>query len=78
MTRFYSLASHGKPTNNSNIITRINARMKPICKFMGKTGIDALTRIMGFLLVSMGMQFMINAVKDLLTDPALQVLCNVN
>ncbi|WP_262917244.1 MarC family protein [Shewanella sp. JNE17] len=52
--------------------------MKPICKFMGKTGIDALTRIMGFLLVSMGMQFMINAVKDLLTDPAFQVLCNVN
>lgn len=45
---------------------------------MGKTGIDALTRIMRFLLVSMGIQFMINAVKDLLTDPAFQVLCNVN
>lgn len=51
---------------------------QPICKFMGKTGIDALTRIMGFLLVSMGMQFMINGVKDLLTDPAFRVLCNAN
>ncbi|MGR6504097.1 MarC family NAAT transporter [Shewanella sp. Koi 1] len=48
---------------------------QPVCRFMGKAGIDALTRIMGFLLISMGMQFMINGVKELLTDPAFQTLC---
>ncbi|MCZ2339265.1 MAG: MarC family NAAT transporter [Chitinophagales bacterium] len=50
---------------------------QPICKFMGKTGIDALTRIMGFLLISMGMQFMINGIKDLLADPAFRVFCTI-
>ena len=29
----------------------------PVCKILGATGIDAMTRIMGFLLVCMGMQF---------------------
>ncbi|MGR6500332.1 MarC family NAAT transporter [Shewanella sp. Koi 1] len=48
---------------------------QPVCRFMGKAGIDALTRIMGFLLISMGMQFMINGVKELLTDPAFLTLC---
>lgn len=50
---------------------------QPVCRFMGKTGIDALTRIMGFLLISMGMQFMINGVKELLADPAFRIMCTM-
>lgn len=50
---------------------------QPVCRFMGKTGIDALTRIMGFLLISMGMQFMINGVKELLADPACRIMCTM-
>lgn len=36
----------------------------PVCRFMGDSGIDALTRIMGFLLICMGMQFGITAIRD--------------
>ena len=36
----------------------------PVCRVMGESGIDALTRIMGFLLICMGMQFGITAIKD--------------
>ncbi|MEG2114169.1 MAG: MarC family NAAT transporter [Hafnia sp.] len=36
----------------------------PVCRFMGESGIDALTRIMGFLLICMGMQFGITAIRD--------------
>ncbi|EIZ7422604.1 hypothetical protein MNN73_004067, partial [Salmonella enterica] len=36
----------------------------PICCFMRESGIDALTRIMGFLLICMGMQFGITAVRN--------------
>ncbi|MEB6640541.1 MarC family NAAT transporter [Aeromonas caviae] len=41
----------------------------PVCKILGVTGIDAMTRIMGFLLVCMGMQFCINGVKEVAQDP---------
>ncbi|EGL5894153.1 hypothetical protein IQ797_002835 [Salmonella enterica] len=34
------------------------------CCFMRESGIDALTRIMGFLLICMGMQFGITAVRN--------------
>lgn len=47
----------------------------PVCRIMGKAGIDALTRVMGFLLVGMGMQFIINGFKELLQDPAFVALC---
>ncbi|HET6554026.1 MAG TPA: MarC family NAAT transporter [Dyella sp.] len=38
----------------------------PIMKWLGETGIDALARIMGFLLVCIGVQFVINGVHELL------------
>ena len=41
----------------------------PVCKLLGETGIDAMTRIMGFLLVCMGMQFCINGIKEVAQDP---------
>ena len=37
-----------------------------IMRFLGETGIDALSRLMGFLLVCIGVQFVINGVHDLL------------
>jgi multiple antibiotic resistance protein len=39
----------------------------PIMRWLGETGIDALARLMGFLLVCIGVQFAINGVHDLLT-----------
>ena len=39
--------------------TRING-------FLGETGIDAMARVMGFLLVCIGVQFIINGIHDLL------------
>lgn len=37
-----------------------------IMRFMGKSGIEATSRIMGFLLVCVGAQFIINGVKELI------------
>jgi multiple antibiotic resistance protein len=37
-----------------------------IMRFLGETGIDALARLMGFLLVCIGVQFVINGIHDLL------------
>lgn len=37
-----------------------------IMRFMGKSGIEATSRIMGFLLVCMGTQFMINGILELI------------
>jgi multiple antibiotic resistance protein len=33
-------------------------------RFMGKSGIDAMTRIFGFLLIAIGMQFLLTGVSD--------------
>ena len=38
-------------------------------KLLGASGIDAMTRIMGFLLICMGAQFCINGVKEVAQDP---------
>ena len=38
----------------------------PIMRLLGEKGVDALARIMGFLLVCMGVQFAINGTQDLL------------
>lgn len=40
----------------------------PMQRALGKSGIDALTRIMGFLLICIGMQFLINAAFTLAGD----------
>ena len=36
----------------------------PIAKLLGPSGIDAMTRIFGFLLVAIGMQFLLTGVSD--------------
>ena len=33
-------------------------------RFMGASGIDAMTRIFGFLLISIGMQFLLSGISD--------------
>jgi multiple antibiotic resistance protein len=33
-------------------------------KFLGRAGIDAMTRIFGFLLICVGMQFLLSGVAD--------------
>ena len=43
-----------------------------IMKYLGHSGIDAISRVMGFLLICMGVQFMINGVLEIIADlPAL-------
>lgn len=39
-----------------------------IIRILGKSGIDAISRLMGFLLICMGIQFIINGVMDLATN----------
>lgn len=39
-------------------------------KLLGANGIAAISRIMGFLMVCIGVQFVINGVQDLIHDPA--------
>lgn len=41
-----------------------------IMKLVGKSGIDAISRLMGFLLVCMGIQFIINGVLEIITTHA--------
>ena len=38
-------------------------------RWLGANGIAAISRIMGFLMVCIGVQFAINGVRDLLHDP---------
>lgn len=39
-----------------------------VIRILGKSGIDAISRLMGFLLICMGTQFIINGVMDLATN----------
>ncbi len=39
-----------------------------ILKFLGKTGINALSKIMGFLLLAVGIQFLINGITEIIVD----------
>lgn len=38
-----------------------------IMRLVGKSGIEAISRLMGFLLVCMGVQFIINGVIEIIT-----------
>ena len=39
-------------------------------RFLGPTGMDALTRIMGFLLVCVGVQFIVVAIGEIVASDA--------
>lgn len=42
-----------------------------IVALVGQTGMNALTKVMGFLLVCIGIQFIVNGVLGIATDPAI-------
>lgn len=50
------------------IVLRLSGRLVNI---IGPVGVSALTKIMGFLLMSMGVQFVVNGVLAIATDPDL-------
>ncbi len=49
-------------------VLRLSGR---IVKLIGPVGVNAMTKIMGFLLMSMGVQFVVNGVLGIATDPEL-------
>jgi len=54
------------------IITYVVLRLSgKLVGFIGPVGVNAMTRIMGFLLMSMGVQFVVNGVLAILSDPDL-------
>jgi multiple antibiotic resistance protein len=42
---------------------------RPIGRVLGANGLDAMTRVMGFLLTSVGVQFVLTAIHEALSDP---------
>lgn len=50
------------------IVLRLSGRL---VGFIGPVGVNAMTKIMGFLLMSMGVQFVVNGVLAIATDPEL-------
>jgi multiple antibiotic resistance protein len=50
------------------IVLRLSSRLVGL---IGPVGVSAMTKIMGFLLMSMGVQFIVNGVLAIMTDPEL-------
>jgi multiple antibiotic resistance protein len=50
------------------VVLRLSGRL---VGFIGPVGVSAMTKIMGFLLMSMGVQFVVNGVLAIATDPDL-------
>src|SRR6478609_1884534 len=54
------------------IITYVVLRLSSqLVRLIGPIGVNAMTKIMGFLLMSMGVQFIVNGVLAIATDPSL-------
>jgi multiple antibiotic resistance protein len=50
------------------VVLRLSTRL---VKLIGPVGVNAMTKIMGFLLMAMGVQFVVNGVLGIATDPEL-------
>lgn len=50
------------------VVLRISGRL---VRFIGPVGVNAMTKIMGFLIMSIGVQFVVNGVLGVATDPEL-------
>ena len=50
------------------IVLRLSSR---IVGFIGPVGVNAMTKIMGFLIMCIGVQFVVNGVLGIATDPVL-------
>lgn len=54
------------------LLTYVTLRLSGrIVQVIGQNGMNALTRVMGFLLLCIGIQFVVNGVLGIATDPAL-------
>lgn len=54
------------------VITYVVLRLSSqLVRLIGPVGVNAMTKIMGFLLMSMGVQFVVNGVLAIATDPTL-------
>jgi multiple antibiotic resistance protein len=54
------------------VITYVVLRLSgTLVKFIGPVGVNAMTKIMGFLIMCMGVQFVVNGVLGIATDPEL-------
>ena len=42
-----------------------------IVRFIGPVGVNAMTKIMGFLIMCIGVQFVVNGILNIATDPEL-------
>jgi multiple antibiotic resistance protein len=49
-------------------VLRVSGRL---VRFIGPVGVNAMTKIMGFLIMSIGVQFVVNGVIGVATDPEL-------
>ena len=50
------------------LVLRLSGKL---AKFIGPVGVNAMTKIMGFLIMSIGVQFVVNGVINIATDPEL-------
>lgn len=50
------------------LVLRLSTRL---VRFIGPVGVNAMTKIMGFLIMSIGVQFVVNGVLGIATDPEL-------
>jgi multiple antibiotic resistance protein len=50
------------------VVLRLSSRL---VRFIGPVGVNAMTKIMGFLIMSIGVQFVVNGVLGIATDPEL-------
>ena len=50
------------------LVLRLSGKL---VKFIGPVGVNAMTKIMGFLIMSIGVQFVVNGVINIATDPEL-------
>ena len=50
------------------VVLRLSGRL---VQFIGPVGVNAMTKIMGFLIMCMGVQFVVNGVLGIATDPEL-------
>ena len=54
------------------LITYVVLRLSgKLVRFIGPVGVNAMTKIMGFLIMCMGVQFVVNGVINIATDPKL-------
>jgi small neutral amino acid transporter SnatA (MarC family) len=55
----------------SPLVMPMRSSLRSLVAVIGRSGMNALTRMMGFLLPGIGIQFIVNGVLGIATDPAI-------